>query len=109
MAETELLEEKQILETEARKLKIKEELAKAKARLSAYHNIAVDDIQITSKRMHNKYGNIKRRKCQVQEIRSNSRQKFTMATNYKMHGTNLIKGLKRKKTNSTRRQVTKRC
>ena len=30
MAETELLEEKQILETEARKLKIKEELTKAK-------------------------------------------------------------------------------
>ena len=46
MAEAELLEEKQILETEARKLKIKEELAKAKARLSAYHNIPVDDTQI---------------------------------------------------------------
>ena len=46
MAEAELLEEKQILETEARKLKIKEELAKTKARLSAYHDIPVDDIQI---------------------------------------------------------------
>ena len=46
MAEAELLEEKQILETEARKLKIKEELAKAKARLSAYHDIPVDNIQI---------------------------------------------------------------
>ena len=46
MAAAELLEEKQILETEARKLKIKEELAKAKARLSAYHDIPVDNIQI---------------------------------------------------------------
>ena len=34
IAEVELLEEKQILETEARKLQIKEELAKAKARFS---------------------------------------------------------------------------
>ena len=33
MAEAELQEEKQILETEARKLKIKGELVKAKARL----------------------------------------------------------------------------
>ena len=33
MGEAELIEEKQILETEMRKLKIKEELAKAKARL----------------------------------------------------------------------------
>ena len=39
MAKAELLEEKQILETEARKLKIKEELVKAKARLSVYHDI----------------------------------------------------------------------
>ena len=46
MAETKLLEKKQILETEARMLKIKEELAKAKAKLSVYHNIPVDDIQI---------------------------------------------------------------
>ena len=46
MAEAELLEEKQILETEARKLKIKEELTKTKARLLAYHDIPVDDIQI---------------------------------------------------------------
>ena len=33
MGEAELIEEKQILETEMGKLKIKEELAKAKARL----------------------------------------------------------------------------
>ena len=33
MGEAELIEEKQILETEMRKLKIKEEPAKAKARL----------------------------------------------------------------------------
>ena len=46
MAEAELLEEKQILETEARNLKIKEEMAKTKARLSAYHDIPVDNIQI---------------------------------------------------------------
>ena len=46
MAEAELLEEKQILETEARKLKTKEELAKTKARLSAYHDLPADDIQI---------------------------------------------------------------
>ena len=46
MAETKLLEKKQILETEARMLKIKEKLAKAKAKLSVYHNIPVDDIQI---------------------------------------------------------------
>ena len=36
MVEAQLLEEKQIFETEARKLKIEKELAKAKARLSAY-------------------------------------------------------------------------
>ena len=36
MAEAELLEENQILETEARKLKNKEELAKAKARHMIY-------------------------------------------------------------------------
>ena len=46
MAEAELLEEEQIFETEARNLKIKEELAKAEARLSAHHNIPVDDVQI---------------------------------------------------------------
>ena len=46
MAEAELLEEKQIIEIEARKLQIKEEQAKAKARLSAYHDIPVDNIQI---------------------------------------------------------------
>ena len=46
MAAAELLEEKQILETEARKLKTKEELAKTKARLSAYHDLPADDIQI---------------------------------------------------------------
>ena len=46
MAEAELQEEKQILETEARKLKITGELAKAKARLLPYHNMPVDDIQI---------------------------------------------------------------
>ena len=46
MAETKLLEKKQILETEARMLKIKEKLAKAKAKLSVYHNIPADDIQI---------------------------------------------------------------
>ena len=46
MAEAELQEEKQILEIEARKLKIKGELAKVKARYSPYHNIPVDDIQI---------------------------------------------------------------
>ena len=46
MAEPELLEKKEIVETEARKLKIKEELVKAKARLSAYHDIPVDNIQI---------------------------------------------------------------
>ena len=45
IAEAELLE-KQILETQARKLKINEEMAKAKARLSAYHNVPIDDIQI---------------------------------------------------------------
>ena len=46
MAEAELLEEKQIRKTEARKLKIREELAKAKARLSAYHDKPADNIQI---------------------------------------------------------------
>ena len=59
MAEAELLEEKQILETEARKLKIKEELAKAKARLSAYHDIPVDDIQIKQENAQQKWGNQK--------------------------------------------------
>ena len=55
MAEAELLEEKQILETEARKFKIKEELTKAKARISAYHNIPVDDIQIKEESSHQRW------------------------------------------------------
>ena len=59
MAESELLEEKQILETEARKLKIKEELAKAKARLSAYDNIPVDDIQIKQENAQQRWENQK--------------------------------------------------
>ena len=59
MAEAELLEEKQILETEARKLKIKEELAKAKARLSAYDNIPVDDIQIKQENAQQRWENQK--------------------------------------------------
>ena len=36
-AEAELLEQKQIIECEAQKLKIREELAKARARVSAYN------------------------------------------------------------------------
>ena len=73
MAEVELLEEKQILETEARKLKIKEELAKAKARFSVYHNIPVDDRSSTHARVNNKDGKIKRRKCLVQEKRQQTK------------------------------------
>ena len=36
-AEAELLEQKQIIECEAQKLKIREELAKVRARVSAYN------------------------------------------------------------------------
>ena len=39
VAEAELLEQKQIIECEAQKLKIKEELAKARARVSAYTKV----------------------------------------------------------------------
>ena len=59
IAEAQLLEEKQILETEARKLKIKEELAKAKARLSGYHDVPVDDIQIKQENAQQRWENQK--------------------------------------------------
>ena len=91
MAETAPLDEKQILETEARKWKTKEELAKAKAGLSVYHDVPVDDIQIKQESAQQSWGN-QGRKCLVQEIRSISIQKLTLKTNYRIHETNLIKG-----------------
>ena len=57
MAETAPLDEKQILETEARKWKTKEELAKAKAGLSVYHDVPVDDIQIKQESAQQSWGN----------------------------------------------------
>ena len=39
IAEAELLQQKQMIQNEAEKLKIKERLAKAKARIQAYNNI----------------------------------------------------------------------
>ena len=42
MAEAELLQQKQMIQNEAEKLKIKERLAKAKARVQAYNNIKIE-------------------------------------------------------------------
>ena len=42
IAEAELLQQKQMIQNEAEKLKIKERLAKAKARIQAYNNIELD-------------------------------------------------------------------
>ena len=42
IAETELLQQKQMIQNEAQKLKIKERLAKAKARIKAYNNIELE-------------------------------------------------------------------
>ena len=108
MAEAELLEEKQILETEARKLKIKEELAKAKARLSAYHDIPVDNIQIKQESAQ------QRCDYQREKVSSARYQKHQQAKSYnedqlRNGWENLIKGLKRRKTNPTRRQAARSC
>ena len=42
IAEAELLQQKQMIQNEAEKLKIKERLAKAKARIQAYNNIELE-------------------------------------------------------------------
>ena len=42
IAEVELLQQKQMIQNEAGKLKIKERLAKAKARIQAYNNIELE-------------------------------------------------------------------
>ena len=42
----------------------------------------------------------------MQDIRSINRQKFAMKTNYGMHGKNWIKGLKRRKTNPTKKKTS---
>ena len=106
MGEAELLEEEQISETEARKSK-KNWL---KLKLDFQHTtIYLLMMSRSSRRVHSIDGTIKGRKFLVQEIRSISRQKFTTKTNYAMHRTKLMKGSKRKKTNSTRRQVARSC
>ena len=56
--------------------------------------------------MHNKDGNVKGIKCLVPDIRSISRQKFAMKANNGMHGKNWIKGLKRRKTNPTKKKTS---
>ena len=76
MAEAELLEEKQILETEARKLKIKEELAKAKARLSGYHDVPVDYIQTKQENAQQRWEN------QKEKVSSARDQKHQQTKNY---------------------------
>ena len=82
MAETELLEEKQILETEARKLKIKEELAKAKGRLSAYHDIHVDDIQIKQESAQQRWEN---QKVKMSSTRDHKHQQTKIYNKDQLH------------------------
>ena len=107
MTEPELLEEKQIIETEARKLTIKEELAKAKARFLAYHDIPIDNIQIKQESAQ------QRSEYQRQKMSSARDHKHQQANIYNedqlQNGTKLITGLKRRKTNPTRRQATRSC
>ena len=89
MAEAELLE-KHILETEARKLKIKEELAKTKARLSGYHDIPVDYIQIKQENAQQRWENQKEKVSSTRD-QKHQQTKITVKTNHawdnqRMHG-----------------------
>ena len=73
------------------KPKIKEELAKAKARLSAYHDIPVNDIQIKPDNAQQRWEISEGESIYYKRLEASADKKFTMKTNCRMHGTNLIK------------------